>query len=87
MPFVRKKVLLMLLKEVDEACETSRMENCSFTDCIAVQTDKPFQLKESEVTDFIRQRTKLWRESWITGRLEIVSETLGNIIDYKRKKE
>ena len=33
-------------------------------------TDDALPLKASEVTDFIRERTRLWRESWLLEPLD-----------------
>lgn len=45
-----------------------------------IQTGEAFvyPTNEAEVTAFIEQRTRIWRETWITGMLEEVIRDIEN---------
>ena len=54
-----------------------KLENCSF-DCVI--GDNNIKIEKGKVTDFIKERTRLFRETWIIPVLE-------NIIEkYERRK-
>lgn len=52
------------------------MDNASFSRNVLLDGDAPLPTSESEVTEFIRNRTRLWRQSWIDAPLEEVLELL-----------
>lgn len=47
------------------------MERCAFG-TIWTDPDDPLPKTEAEVTEFIRRRTKVWRETWMIPKLEEV---------------
>lgn len=59
-----------LLKYVQDARETATMENASFCDGSPLDEEDEPQKPQESVTDFIRRRTKTWRNSWLVGPLE-----------------
>lgn len=62
-----------ILKNLEEALEATRMEKAGFGD---ICSNKTVTLEESEVTDFIRERTLLYRRTWIIYRLERAIEII-----------
>lgn len=63
-----------LLKIVNEVIRTAKMESCSFNSICG--EGQPLPTSEKEVTEFIKQRTDLWRETWIINELEKVAAEL-----------
>lgn len=59
-----QRALLTTLRQV---VTDAKMERASFSQ---LASKGPFPTTESEVTEFIKQRTRLYRESWIIGPLE-----------------
>jgi len=58
------KTELHVLKAVRDA---ATLERASFS---RFSTDEPLPTSEAEVTDFIRKRTQLYRETWIIPKLD-----------------
>lgn len=54
-------------REIREVIRVATMERSSFS---RIGFDGPFPTSEAEVNAFIRERTKIWRETWIIGPLE-----------------
>lgn len=64
-----QRALLATLRQV---VTDAKMGNASFSQ---LTSKGPFPTTEAEVTEFIKQRTRLYRESWIIGPLEeLISE-------------
>lgn len=57
-----------------------RMETCdfrdSFTDSKPVTMADGSPVTEGNVTEFIRERTRIWRGSWVTGPLAEVIKSM-----------
>lgn len=60
------------------ALEDSSMELSNFSLLWASDSD-PLPKNENEVTEFIKKRTRLWRESWIRCPIKQALEFLGNL--------
>jgi len=58
---------------ISEVIEFLSMENASF-DGFWDDPNDPLPTSEKEVTEFIRRRTKLWRQSWVIGPLQALLE-------------
>ena len=60
---------------VSDALKHVRMESCSFSDICCDQKKAPTfadgrKVTEENVTAFIVERTRLWRQSWVESPLE-----------------
>jgi hypothetical protein len=58
-----KKELEELKSELEEVRRRLTMEHSHFGDI--TRPGKIYKLTESEISDFIREKTRLWRETWI----------------------
>jgi hypothetical protein len=68
---IGKKLTRKIIKELEEIERISTMKDSRFSSIIAEDLPK----NESEVDNFIRKRTELWRNTWITNPLsEIIKE-------------
>ena len=71
------KTYLLALKEVRQSLT---MEDCAFDTLSTGPHDAPLPKSETEVTDFIRERTRIWRQSWIFPILDqIIAEGEGKM--------
>ena len=70
MRHLREKDYQELLKYVREAKEMATMESASFCNGSPVDEEDAPQKAGESVTDFIRRRTKIWRDSWLIRPLE-----------------
>lgn len=61
---MRKREILEILNRV---LVDTRMERAGFSQ---LHTKGPFPATEGEVTEFIKERTRIYRESWIISPLE-----------------
>jgi hypothetical protein len=63
-PKMPKRELQALISELKQIAKVARMESCDFGSIgnASIGNKNP--------TQFIRERTKLWRHSWIIGPLE-----------------
>ena len=65
---MRKREVLGLLNQV---LVDAQMERASFSQ---IATKGPFPTTEAEVTAFIKERTRIYRESWIISPIKRVIE-------------
>lgn len=56
-----------LIKILEQAHFDATMEQASFS---RINTTDSLPKSENEVTAFIRERTRIWRQSWILSPLE-----------------
>jgi hypothetical protein len=65
-----------------EAMTHARMERCGFGNICAPSAPATFEngnaITESNVTDFIKERTRLWRESWLISAIARVQNILAD---------
>jgi hypothetical protein len=61
-------------KQIRAAIAAAKLERAEFGS-VHKSEDVP-AMKEKDVTAFIRERTRLYRESWIVGPLEIALEII-----------
>jgi hypothetical protein len=61
---MRKREVLEIL---NRALVDARMERASFS---RLHDKEPFPTTEAEVTEFIKERTRIYRDSWIISPLE-----------------
>jgi hypothetical protein len=65
---IGKKKILKMLKIIEDVSHTTRMDSAVFS--ILAPTEFDFLPRhESQVTAFIKQRTDLWRRTWIINPL------------------
>lgn len=66
------------IKTLKEVLETAQMRHCNFEQMFGGTPATGSQLPkdESEVTEFIKVRTELWRRTWIIGMLREVLENI-----------
>ena len=69
----RAKAPKWLVRELLEIKDHLTMESAHFGELRGAD----MHLKESEVTDFIRERTLTWRRSWLLKPLDEILERLG----------
>lgn len=75
------KKLNELVGALKEMHKISTMQTAAFYKLIQEENDLPYPSCEAEVTPFIIQRTKIWRETWITNQLEWIIEELKTLAD------
>lgn len=56
-------------RKLEEIRSTATMESASFK-LLWPDPEDPLPKTEAEVTDFIRRRTAVWRDTWILGVLD-----------------
>ncbi|MFX0132958.1 MAG: hypothetical protein ACFFDN_04860 [Candidatus Hodarchaeota archaeon] len=74
---IRKTKVIEAIRLIEEANKSSKMKNANFEDLFSEKTI----IKRKEITSFIRDRTKLFRETWIIERLEKALEILKQELD------
>jgi len=79
MKTIRKLEIEKVIREIKEALRSSRMETANFSD----MNQKLTILKQKEVTEFIKNRTRLYRDAWITAPLERALKILEEEINRK----
>ena len=67
-----KSVIALL----EAALASSRLELAEFGKIWPPENGLPYPTSEKEVTPFIRERTKIYRESWLITPLELALEAL-----------
>lgn len=72
---IGKKQAERMLRNLHDALASSRMGRARFEDICAEQLP-PLEIKQTEVTAFIKERTRSYRESWIEYPLEQAITTL-----------
>lgn len=60
-------------REIEKVVRHLQMENCDFA-TIGPNAGNGLPQTEREVTLFIRERTRLWRNSWCIAPLEAIVE-------------
>lgn len=61
-----------ITRDLREVIKTLEMDTCNFNDL----QDKVIRLKKEGVTNFIRQKTRLWRETWCLSPLKEIEKKL-----------
>lgn len=70
---------LRRIKEVlRDAQRTLTMETADFSRIWLSDDDAPLPKTEAEVTEFIRNRTRLWRQSWVEAPIQEALELLND---------
>lgn len=70
--YVGIKNLERITQRLSEVIRTLSMETTDFDGC----RGGPVTLKAGEKTEFIREETRLWRESWSLGPLRDIKKEL-----------
>jgi hypothetical protein len=68
-----------LIDALREMQRVSNMQTAAFGHIAPPAVDEPrlpYPTCEADVTPFIAERTRIWRETWITGQLEWIIEDL-----------
>lgn len=77
---IGKKQLRRIIERLQEARRASTMERMSVDNFGTGKTLATFEdgspVLDNEVSDFIRERTRLYRETWVTSPLEDIIEEL-----------
>lgn len=68
MATIRKKVMEKVLNELRSAKRASTMEHANFDDMFFDESKLPKTSKE--ITPYIKEKTRLFRHSWITSPIE-----------------
>lgn len=71
---VRKSKIHEIASRLDHIRRTATMDNMSVDD--AYPKEEVIPAKRDAVSDFIRKRTELWRNSWVVHPLEEIIEEL-----------
>ena len=72
-PKVSRRVAELLL----DARRSATMKTANFDLIHAIPGEEPLPTREGEVTKFIQNRTRIYRESWIISPLDEALEALG----------
>jgi hypothetical protein len=73
-----KKELRFLIQRLSEVVQIATMNSANF-DCNSC--DPPTSFDSEHPTEYIRQKTKLWRETWIIEPLRTLIERYEEALD------
>ena len=73
-----KRELKKLKTELEVVRRTATMEHSHFEN---ITSNATHTVNEREVTDFVRERTRLWRESWLVHPLDVMIERIEDCLE------